>query len=114
MRLGFTHWTFSGVFSNGDFFGKERSHALEEVRKTWPNVLICDLAMSPMDGYELLESVRRLQPSREQLPAIAYTASARNEDRIRSRQVGFQAHLVKPVMANDLVTTIVGLVKPSS
>ena len=88
--------------------------ALEEVRKTWPNVLICDLAMSPMDGYELLENVRGLRPSRGQLPAIAYTASARDEDRTRSRRVGFQAHLVKPVMANDLVTTIVGLVKPSS
>jgi len=34
--------------------------------------------------------------------------------RIRSRQFGFQAHLVKPVMANDPVTTIVGLVKPAS
>jgi CheY-like chemotaxis protein len=88
--------------------------ALEAIKKVRPDVLISDLAMSQMDGYELLENVRRLQIGVRPLPSIAFTASARNEDRMRSQRAGFQAYLVKPVIANELVTTIVKLVKPES
>jgi CheY-like chemotaxis protein len=42
--------------------------------------------------------------------AFAYRASVRNEDRARSQQAGFQAHLAKPVNPNELVTTIIELV----
>jgi CheY-like chemotaxis protein len=86
--------------------------ALEAIKNVQPDVLICDLAMSQMDGYELLDNVRRLERQVGRLPSIAFTASARNEDRIRSRRAGFQVHLVKPVIADKLVTTIVKLVKP--
>ena len=89
--------------------GEEALQAIKNVR---PDILVCDLAMSRMDGYELLANVRRLEPEIGWLPSIAFTASARNEDRIRSRRAGFQAYLVKPVIADDLVTTIVELVKP--
>jgi CheY-like chemotaxis protein len=58
--------------------------------------------------------VRRLEPEIASLPCIAFTASARNEDRIRSRRAGFQAHLVKPVLTEELVMTILKLVKPDS
>ena len=70
--------------------------------------------MPQMDGYELLEKVRRLEPEVGSVPCIAFTASARNEDQIRSRRAGFQAHLVKPALAEQLVMTIVNLVKPGS
>jgi CheY-like chemotaxis protein len=88
--------------------------ALEAIKKVRPDVLICDLAMSQMDGYELLENVRRLQLEVRPLPSIPFTASARNEDRMRSQRAGFQAHLVEPVIADELVTTIVRLVKLES
>jgi PAS domain S-box-containing protein len=91
--------------------GEEALKAIKDFR---PNILICDLAMPQMDGFELLENVRRLEPEIASLPCIAFTASARNEDRIRSRQAGFQAHLVKPVLTEELVMTIVKLVKPDS
>jgi len=70
--------------------------------------------MPQMGGYELLENVRRLEPEVGSLPCIAFTASARNEDRIRSQRAGFQAHLVKPVLREELVMTIANLVKPAS
>jgi PAS domain S-box-containing protein len=86
--------------------------ALKAIKNFRPNILVCDLAMSQMDGYELLDNVRRLEPEIGPLPCLAFTASARNEDRIQSRQAGFQAHLVKPVIAEELVKTIVNLVNP--
>ena len=90
------------------------AEALEAIKKIRPDVLVCDLGMSRMDGYELLENVRRLEPDLGRLPSIAFTAAARTEDRIRCRRAGFQAHLVKPVLADELVTTIVEVVKPHS
>jgi CheY-like chemotaxis protein len=67
-----------------------------------------------MDGYELLENVRRLESDVGRLPSISFTASARTEDQIRCQRVGFQAHLIKPVIADELVTTIVQVVKRHS
>ena len=69
--------------------------------------------MSQMVGYELLENVRRLESEIGRLSSIAFTDSAGNEDRIRSRRAGFQAHLVKPVIAEELMTTIVNVVNRS-
>jgi CheY-like chemotaxis protein len=87
--------------------------ALEAIKNVRPNILISDLVMSQMDGYELLENVRRLESEIGRLPSIAFTASVGNEDRIRSRRAGFRAHLVKPVIAEELVTTIVNVVNRS-
>jgi PAS domain S-box-containing protein len=84
--------------------------ALEVVKDSRPDVLICDLAMPQMDGYELLKNVRRLEPEIGWLPVIAFTASVRKEDLARSREAGFQAYLAKPLIPNELVTTIIELV----
>ena len=84
--------------------------AFEVIKNTRPDVLICDLAMPEMDGYELLQKVRHLEPEVGLLPAIALTASARSQDRIRTRQAGFQAHLAKPIAPNELIKKIVELV----
>jgi signal transduction histidine kinase/ActR/RegA family two-component response regulator len=88
--------------------GQEALAAIENVQ---PDVLVCDLAMPEMDGYELLENVRRLEPELGQLPVIAFTAAARSEDLARTRRAGFQAHLAKPVDPSKLVTTILQLAR---
>ena len=62
--------------------------------------------MPEMDGYEVLESVRRLEPEFGQLPVIAFTAAARDEDRAATRLAGFQAHLAKPIEPEKLVKTV--------
>jgi signal transduction histidine kinase/CheY-like chemotaxis protein len=67
--------------------------ALAAIKEFHPDVLVCDLAMAEMDGYELLENVQRLEPRLGQTPAIAFTAAASNEDRARSLRAGFRAHL---------------------
>jgi CheY-like chemotaxis protein len=85
--------------------------ALAAIKSFHPDVLICDLAMSEMDGYELLENVRRLEPELGQMPVIAFTAAASNEDQARTRRAGFQAHLAKPIDPNKLITTILQLAR---
>jgi CheY-like chemotaxis protein len=62
--------------------------------------------MPEMDGYELLVKLRRFQPELGHVPAIAFTAAARDEDRAATRQAGFQAHLAKPIDPEKLVKTI--------
>jgi signal transduction histidine kinase/ActR/RegA family two-component response regulator len=85
--------------------------ALAAIRNVHPDILICDLAMPEMDGYELLEKVRSLEPELAQLPVIAFTAAARHEDRALTRLAGFQAHLAKPVDPDELVRTILELAR---
>ena len=88
--------------------------ALEAIKNLRPDILVCDLAMPKMDGYELLKNVRGLAQQVGWLPSIAFTASARSEDRARSRRAGFQAHIAKPVNSNELVTTIIEIVRPDA
>ena len=84
--------------------------AIEAIRNLHPDVLICDLAMPEMDGYEVLKNVRRLEPELGPLPMIAFTAAARDEDRVATRLAGFQAHLAKPIEPDKLVRTVLELV----
>ena len=77
----------------------------------YPDVVISDLSMPDEDGYSLLRQLRQLPPERGgQLPAIALTAFGRMEDRVRVLGAGFQAHVTKPVEAEELVTVIASLV----
>jgi len=83
--------------------------ALEAIKDLHPDVLICDLAMPEMDGYEVLENVRRLEPGLGQLPVIAFTAAARDEDRAATRLDGFPAHLANPIEPDKLVRKVLEL-----
>jgi CheY-like chemotaxis protein len=85
--------------------------ALLAVQAEKPNVLVSDIGMPEMDGYELLQRIRALGEAKGgKLPAIALTAFARPEDRTRARRAGFQIHLSKPVEPSELIATIAGIV----
>jgi signal transduction histidine kinase len=72
-----------------------------------PDVLISDIGMPVTDGYDLLKTIRSLGPAhRGDIPAIALTAFARNEDRSKALTVGYAAHLTKPIEPAALVTTV--------
>ncbi|MBW4423783.1 MAG: response regulator [Nostoc desertorum CM1-VF14] len=79
-----------------------------------PDVLVLDIGMPDMDGYMLLEEIRSLPPEQGgQIPAIALTAYAGKVDKQQAISAGFQAHLPKPVDADQLVEVIAELVKPT-
>jgi signal transduction histidine kinase/CheY-like chemotaxis protein len=62
------------------------------------DVMVSDIGMPGMDGYELLRTIRALQDARAQsVPAIAVTAYARLEDQRRALAEGFQLHVAKPI-----------------
>jgi PAS domain S-box-containing protein len=77
-----------------------------------PDILISDVAMPGSDGYDLIRKVRALPRAIHNVPAIAVTAYANPDDRIRALVAGFQRHLPKPVDPAVLAATVASLVKP--
>jgi hypothetical protein len=74
------------------------------------DILICDIGMPGMDGYELLRRMREDgDPNRGHIPAIALTAFARSEDRTRALLAGFLMHVAKPVQPSELVATVASI-----
>jgi CheY-like chemotaxis protein/two-component sensor histidine kinase len=76
-----------------------------------PDVLVSDLGMADIDGYELLARVRSLELGKwAKLPAIALTAFARQGDRAKALEAGFRAHIAKPVEPSELIATVARVV----
>lgn len=87
--------------------------AFEALRSDLPDLLISDLGMPEVDGFELLSWVRGLGRDRGGLtPAIALTAFARSEDRLRALEAGFNSHISKPVEPSELIAAVASLVRP--
>jgi PAS domain S-box-containing protein len=83
--------------------------ALALVEKTSPGVLVSDLAMPVVDGFELIRRVRQRIPE-GQMPAIALTGLDRPADQERALAAGFQLCLIKPVSLQQLVESVARLI----
>lgn len=84
--------------------------ALRLLAETKPDVLISDIGMPDEDGYELIRKVRSLPfESGGKTPAVALTAYARAEDRLRALRTGYQMHVSKPVELAELVAIVASL-----
>jgi PAS domain S-box-containing protein len=80
------------------------AEALTATHNQRPDILISDIGMPEIDGYQLLRSLRTNSEIR--CPAIALTAFARPEDRTRALLAGYVAHVAKPVEAAELIATV--------
>jgi len=81
--------------------------AFEALRADRPDVLVSDLGMPEVDGFELIGWVRALPREQGgQLPAIALTAFARPEDRLKALEAGFSSHISKPVEPGELIAAV--------
>lgn len=86
---------------------------LERLRDERFDLLISDIGMAEMDGYDLIRSVREtMNLAAERLPAIALSGYVSVEDRERSLSSGFQMHLAKPVDLTALPANIARLLAP--
>ena len=76
-----------------------------------PDVLVSDVGMADTDGFALIRTIRKFESQKTRsLPAIAVTAYANPEDRVRALVAGYQNHIPKPVDSNALAAAIVQLV----
>ena len=86
--------------------------ALERIGNVKPDVLVIDLGMPEMDGFELITRIRKSKTAAiRRTPAAALTAFARSEDRTKALRSGFEMHLAKPVDPSELVASIVTLAR---
>lgn len=86
------------------------NEALEALESWHPDVLMSDIAMPGEDGYSLINKVRSLPAERGgEVPAAAFTAYAREEDRKRALEAGYQMHIAKPISSGQLVAMIAHL-----
>jgi CheY-like chemotaxis protein len=91
-------------------FATSAPEALSNLDKWLPDLIIADISMPEMDGYELIRLIREREPSEgKNIPAIALTAMARIEDRIKALNAGFQMHVAKPVELSELLMVAAGL-----
>ncbi|HMJ26158.1 MAG TPA: ATP-binding protein, partial [Pyrinomonadaceae bacterium] len=81
--------------------------ALRAFQEFSPDLLVSDIGMPDEDGYRLIKKLRKLKSKRaRQVPALALTAYATDEDRSLALSAGFQMHLSKPIEPEDLVSSI--------
>ncbi len=80
---------------------------IELIKARRPDVLVSDIGMPGVDGFEFLRRVRALGKEwGGDLPAVALTAFARPQDRIQALRAGYMVHLAKPVEAPELLAVV--------
>ena len=86
--------------------------ALEKLRQVQPDVILTDLGMPSMDGFELIRRLRQ-SPDKDvrEIPAAALTAYGRTEDRAKALQAGFEMHLAKPIDPVELASAVQALAR---
>jgi CheY-like chemotaxis protein/two-component sensor histidine kinase len=72
-----------------------------------PDIVVSDIGLPHVDGYELIRILRTQR--RSAVPAVALTAMARIEDRIKALNSGYQMHVAKPIEPKELVSIVAGL-----
>ncbi len=86
--------------------------ALDQLRKSRFDFLLCDVYMSAMDGFEVIRRVRQLPAPAGKMPAVAITAHPSFENRRDAQRAGFQDLVSKPVEASALVDLVLKLSRP--
>lgn len=88
------------------------AQALSLLEEYKPDVLVSDIGMPEQDGYELIRQIREKEKgSGKRLPAVALTAFARTEDRLKALSAGYNIHVPKPVEPAELLVVIANLNK---
>ncbi|BCW97978.1 MAG: response regulator transcription factor [Armatimonadota bacterium] len=79
--------------------------ALEKVESERPDLVVLDVMMPYMDGFEVLQNLRR-NPSTRDIPVIMLTAKAQDADVFRGWQSGVDCYLTKPFNPMELISFV--------
>ena len=83
---------------------------LTEISKFKPDLILSDIGMPEMDGYEFINHVRnQADATGRTIPAAALTAYAKDEERARAIDAGFQLHISKPISNERLIEAVSAL-----
>jgi DNA-binding response OmpR family regulator len=82
--------------------------AYEAAEEHRPDVVLLDIGLPLLDGYEVCRRIRR-QPWGSGMALVALTGWGQDEDRHKTRDAGFDAHLVKPVNYDELMAMLEAL-----
>jgi CheY-like chemotaxis protein len=82
--------------------------ALGLLERARPAIILCDIGMPGRDGYDFIAELRRRN---DDTPALAVTAFARTEDKIRALRAGYHGHIAKPIEPAELVSTVAVLAR---
>jgi CheY-like chemotaxis protein len=89
--------------------------ALQAYERRQPDMLVTDLGLPGMDGYEVLRHVRAHPPEDGRfVPAVAVTAYTRMYDRGKSMAAGFSAHIAKPIDPTEFISVLIAAVNHPS
>ena len=89
---------------------RSAAEAFELFRQVQPDVVVSDIGMPGEDGYELMRRLRALPKDKGgNVPAVALTAYARVEDRMKALKAGYQMHVAKPIELGELVAIVASL-----
>jgi signal transduction histidine kinase/CheY-like chemotaxis protein len=88
------------------------TEAIQELTRTHVDVMLSDIAMPDMDGYQLIQEIRATGAADiATVPAAAVTACVREDDRERALAAGFQMHLAKPIHPAALARAVAALAR---
>lgn len=84
------------------------AQAIIQSNEAPPNIAVFDLLLPYLDGYELLQLVRK-QPAWANVPVIVLSGKAQEEDAVRAFKLGASDYIVKPFQPNELIARILRL-----
>jgi DNA-binding NarL/FixJ family response regulator len=87
--------------------------ALEVLDKDTPDMIICDVMMPQMDGYSLVEHVRK-NPRTNWIPVLFLSAKGQSQDRVKGLNTGADVYMVKPFEPEELVAQVESSLKQAS
>jgi len=90
----------------------EGTTALRLAREGQPDVIVLDLMLPGMDGYQVLEQLRAADETAE-IPVLVLTAKSLKADRDRSRGLGASGFMTKPFLPNELCDLVESLATPA-
>ena len=82
------------------------STALEMIKEWRPHVVVSDIGLPEMDGYDFMRQVRELEREGERIPAIAVTGYTGAFDESKALNAGYEIHLSKPIQLSELASAI--------
>jgi len=92
---------------------RSAAEALDAFDSEPPDVLLSDIGMPEVDGYALIRRIRALPDGHGgRTPAVALTAFARADDRLRALNAGYQLHIGKPVDEDELIAAVASALHP--